>query len=69
MLQNIFFRFIIESGGGGGCIAGSTEILVSTVISEGSCDTKDWNNNCWKFSVAIIGLNYIYVYIYIYVFK
>jgi len=27
-------------------------------ISEGSCDTKDWNNGCWKFSFAITG-NYI----------
>ncbi len=22
------------------------------LISEGSCDTEDWSNGCWKFSVA-----------------
>ncbi len=26
------------------------------MISEGSCD--NWSNGCWKFSVAIIEINY-----------
>ncbi len=29
------------------------------MISEGSCDTEDWSNGCWKFSFAITGINYI----------
>jgi len=32
------------------------------MILEGSCDTKDWNNGCWKFSYAIRGINYILKY-------
>ncbi len=32
-------------------------------MSEGSCDTEDWSNGCWKFSFAITGLNYILKYI------
>ncbi len=28
------------------------------MISEGSCDTEDWSNSCWKFSFTITGLNY-----------
>ncbi len=27
------------------------------MISEGSCDTEDWSNDCWKFSFAITGIN------------
>ncbi len=23
------------------------------IISEGSCDTEDWSNGCWKFSFAL----------------
>jgi len=26
------------------------------MISEGSCDTEDWSNGCWKFSFAITGI-------------
>ncbi len=33
------------------------------MISEGSYDTEDWSNACWKFSFAIIGINYILKYI------
>ncbi len=33
------------------------------MISEGSCDTEDWNNGCWKFSFAITGINGISKYI------
>ncbi len=29
------------------------------MISEGSWDTEDWSNGCWKFSFAITGVNYI----------
>ncbi len=34
-----------------------------TMISEGSCDTEDWSNICWKFRFVITGLNYILKYI------
>ncbi len=27
--------------------------------SEGSCDTENWSNGCWKFSFAITGINVI----------
>ncbi len=27
------------------------------MISEGSCDTEDWSNGCWKFSFTITGIN------------
>ncbi len=33
------------------------------MISEGSCDTEDWSNGCWKFSFTITGINYILKYI------
>ncbi len=33
------------------------------MISEGSCDTEDWSNVCWKISFAITGINYILKYI------
>ncbi len=33
------------------------------MISEGSCDTEDWSNGCWKFSFVITGINYILKYI------
>ncbi len=41
------------------------------MISEGSCDTKDWSNDCWKFSFAITGIHCILKYnkIEIYYFK
>ncbi len=29
------------------------------MISKGSCDTKDWSNDYWKFSLAITWINYI----------
>ncbi len=32
------------------------------MISEGSCDTEDWSNDCWKFSFAITRINYILKY-------
>ncbi len=32
-------------------------------ISEESCDTEDWINDCWKFSFTIIGINNILKYI------
>jgi len=32
------------------------------MISEGSCDTEDWSNVCWKFIVTITGRHYIYVW-------
>ncbi len=32
------------------------------MIFEGSCDTEYWSNNCWKFSFAITGINYILKY-------
>ncbi len=33
------------------------------MISEGSCDTKDRSNGCWKFSFAITGINIFLKYI------
>ncbi len=32
------------------------------MISEASCDTKDWSNGFWKVSIAIKGINYILKY-------
>ncbi len=32
------------------------------MISEGSYDTKDWSNGCWKISFAITGINHILKY-------
>ncbi len=32
------------------------------MISEVSCDTKDWSNDCWKFSFAITEINYVLIY-------
>jgi len=29
------------------------------MISEGSCDSEDWSNGCWKFSFVVSGINYI----------
>ncbi len=29
------------------------------MIYEGSYDTEDWSNDCWKFSFAITEMNYI----------
>ncbi len=34
-------------------------LSTSLLISEGSCDTEDWNNGSWKFSFAITERNYI----------
>ncbi len=31
------------------------------MISEGSCNTEDWSNDCWKFSFTIIEINYILI--------
>ncbi len=31
------------------------------MISEGSCDTEDWSNDCWKCS--ILGIHYIVIYV------
>jgi len=28
------------------------------MTSEGSSDTEDWRNGCWKFSFAIKSINY-----------
>ncbi len=28
-----------------------------------ACDSEDWSNDCWKFSFAIIGINWILKYI------
>ncbi len=33
------------------------------MISEGLCDTEDWDNGCWKFNFAITEINYILKYI------
>ncbi len=33
------------------------------IISEGSCDSKDWSNSCWKFSCAFSWIHYILKYI------
>ncbi len=33
------------------------------MISEGSCDTEDWSNDCWKLSFDATGINYILKYI------
>ncbi len=33
------------------------------MLSEGSCDTEDCSNGCWKFSFAITGINDILKYI------
>ncbi len=33
------------------------------MISEGSCDTEDWSNGCWKFSFSITEISYIVQYI------
>jgi len=32
-------------------------------ILEWSCDIEDWRNGCWKFSFAILGINYILKYV------
>ncbi len=32
------------------------------MISKGSCDTEDWSNGCWKFSLVIAGISYILKY-------
>ncbi len=32
------------------------------MISEGSCDTKNWSNECWIFNFAIKKINYILKY-------
>ncbi len=32
-------------------------------IFERSCDTEDWRDGYWKFSLAITGINYILKYI------
>jgi len=29
------------------------------MVSEGSCDTEDWSNGFWKFSIVITGVNYV----------
>ncbi len=34
----------------------------SILISEGSCDTEDWSNGCWKISFTITRINYILKY-------
>ncbi len=33
------------------------------MISEWSCDTEDWSDDCWKFSFSTIEINYILKYI------
>ncbi len=33
------------------------------MISEGSCDTEDWSNGCWKFSFVNTGIHDILKYI------
>ncbi len=33
------------------------------MIYEGSCDTEDWSNGCWKFSFVMTEINYILKYI------
>jgi len=33
------------------------------MISEGSCNTEDWSNGCWKVSFAFTRMNYILKYI------
>ncbi len=33
------------------------------IISEGSCDTYDWSNGCWKISFVIWGIYHILKYI------
>ncbi len=33
------------------------------MVFEGSCDTEDWSNGCWKFSFAITKINDILKYI------
>ncbi len=33
------------------------------MISEGSCDTEDQSNDCWKFSFDITDINNIFKYI------
>ncbi len=33
------------------------------MISEGSRDTEDWNNGCWKLSFVITEINYMWKYI------
>ncbi len=38
-------------------------------ILEGSCDTEDWSNGCWKISFAITGINYILKYIKMEIFQ
>ncbi len=39
------------------------------IISEGSCDTEDWSNNCWKFSFAITGINFFKKILLFYYYK
>ncbi len=29
---------------------------------EGSCDTEDWSNGCWKLNFAIMRINNIQIY-------
>ncbi len=33
------------------------------IISEGSRDTENWSNDCWKLGFCITGMNYILKYI------
>ncbi len=28
------------------------------MISEGSCDTEDWSNECFSFAITALGLKY-----------
>ncbi len=37
--------------------------IIIFLISDWSCDTEEYSNGCWKFSFAIIGVNYILKYI------
>ncbi len=33
------------------------------MISKGSCDTENWNYDCWKLCFAMTGINFILKYI------
>ncbi len=32
-------------------------------MTEWSCDTEDWSDDCWKYSFVIKGINHILKYI------
>ncbi len=55
-----FKQQVFRCGNNKKCFLGSKSVYKNHF--EGSFDTEDWSNDCGKFSVAIIGINYILKY-------